>query len=76
MAFSEGQISNFSSRFRLELALVCHLKFVVNVILLKRKKRRAMINDFQHLYLYLQKITKFNKYEIFISEFNTLQFLL
>lgn len=75
MAFSGGQISNFSSRFRLELALVCHLKFVVNVTLLKRK-RGAMINDFQHLYLYLQKITKFNKYEIFISEFNTLQFLL
>ena len=75
MAFSGGQISNFIGRFRLELALVCHLKFVVNVTLLKRK-RCAMINDFQHLYLYLQKITKFNKYEIFISEFNTFQFLL
>ena len=75
MAFSGGQISNFSDRFRLELALVCHLKFVANVTLLKRK-RCVMINDSQHLYLYLQKRTKFNEYEIFISKFNTLQFLL
>ena len=75
MAFSGGQISNFSGMFRLELALICHLKIVVNVTLLKRK-RYIMINDSQHLYPYLQKRTKFNKYEVFISKFNTLQFLL
>ena len=75
MAFSGEKISNFSDKFKLELAVVCHLKFVVNVILLKRK-RCIMINDSQHLYLYLQKRTKFNEYEIFISKFNTLQFLL
>lgn len=64
MAFNDGQRSNFSGKSRLELALACYLEFVVNVILLKRK-RCTMINDSHHLYLYLQKRTKLNKFEIF-----------